>query len=741
MSTQPQLLNLWSDVAVERIEAIRKLIAASANRINNLEDASEEDRVEFARHNPFMVHWRFTFDKQRKQGAPDWAMATFVKACEAAYQVFPTEAIRVRYGITWAIPEKDIPRLMQRDYGFWSIDTIYGLDRSTDSQQRIPTFQEPGSTLHPKPYLPYKGYNEEPAEEDEEPITVKHELILAAPPSSSQNKRQTSKSKSSVLPASESSTPSTFLPPKPVVEVSPPQKARSGSQPKRKQAGGDDKIPAKARKVQSSTSAPSTVRASVPRPILKKSTPQEKKAAGPDVSVRRVTRSRASSVASTVAPTDDELPDLSDPSIPPESDAASSVASGPTRKSTRRKTPVRTSRKPVEKVDRKGKRKAVDVETDAEQTEGEPEGNDSQYTLEFSGKDNISQLFAKFQPAEQFPLETYGYKSESAYGKKKKAIITFTPEASKFAIRVPLGSRVPTSVNLANFLKANLSSSFAFDKCVHCSEQFDHTCNPQGPISTGGKLTMRKCNCCQRVGQSCTATYPISKLMLTKDLLSTFSLNSTHQLSQRLAHVLELQSLRSRLREQTNALIATIRTLDDQISFGQGQLRESSVDPTVLVSQLAQGEDGPLELDEHTLRLLSVAAGWESNNLDVPSRLQLNEETGEYECVPIPSGQPLREPSPFANELMDIDEEPVAGPSHLRAATQGFVLTPGLLSTTSSSPGPKTRTSRKAVSTSPTVSRSARDKGKEVARSLSASTTPRRPSVSFKDPSSSEPDF
>ncbi|KAK7433570.1 hypothetical protein VKT23_020702 [Stygiomarasmius scandens] len=91
----------------------------------------------------------------------------------------------------------------------------------------------------------------------------------------------------------------------------------------------------------------------------------------------------------------------------------------------------------------------------------------------------------------------------------------------------------------------------------------------------------------------------------------------------------------------------------------------------------------------HTLRLLSVAAGWESNNLDVPSRLQLNEETGEYECVPISSGQPLREPSPFANDSMDIDEEPpVAGPSRLRDATQEFVLNPGLLSAPSSSSGP-----------------------------------------------------
>ncbi|KAK7464857.1 hypothetical protein VKT23_006062 [Stygiomarasmius scandens] len=331
-------------------------------------------------------------------------------------------------------------------------------------------------------------------------------------------------------------------------------------------------------------------------------------------------------------------------------------------------------------------------------------------------------------------------KSESAYGKKKKAIITFTPEASKFTIRVPLGTRVPVSVNLANFLKANVSSSFAFDKCVHCNERFDHSCNPQGPVAAGSKITIRKCNCCQQVGQSCTATYPISKLMLTKDLLNTFSLNSTHELSQRLSHVLELQNLRSKLREQANALVATIRSLDDQIAFGQAQLRESSVDPTILVSQLAQGEGGSLQLDDHTLRLLSVAAGWESNNLDVPSRLLLNEETGEYECVPLSSGFPSREPSPFANDSMDVDAEPVAGPSGSHAVSMEFTLTPGLLSAPSGSSGSKTCASRKAASTSPTVSKSARDKGKVMAQSLSASTTPHRPSVSFKDLSSSEPD-
>ncbi|KAK7470135.1 hypothetical protein VKT23_001574 [Stygiomarasmius scandens] len=630
---------------------------------------------------------------------------------------------------------------MQRDYGFWSIDTSYGRDRRSEGQPPIPTFQEAGSSSHPKPYLPYKGYNEEPADEDEEPITVKHELILAAPSSTSPSKRQSSKNKATTLPQTTSSTPTAFLPPKPVVEVSPPQPLRSETRSKRKQSGRDDKTPAKARKVQSSSSAPSTARTTVPRPILKKTTPQEKKTAESDAPARRVTRSRASSVASTAAPTDDELPDFSDPSIPPESDAASSVASGPTRKSTRRKTPVRTSRKQVKRVDRKGKGKAADDETDAEQTERESEEDEAPYSFDFAGEDDISKLFSRFKQAEAFPLSKYGYKSESAYGKKKKAIITFTPEASKFAIRVPLGTRVPVTVNLANFLKANVSSSFAFDACVHCNERFDHTCNPQGPMVSGSKLSVRKCNCCQRVGQSCTATYPISKLLLTKDLLSTFSRNSTHQLSQRLAHVLELQNLRSRLREQANALAATIRSLDDQIAFGQAQLRESSSDPTILVSQLAQGEGGSLALDEHTLHLLSVAAGWEANNLEVPSRLQLNEETGEYECVPLSSGLPSREPSPFANDSMDVDEgPPVAGPSRSRDATQEFSLTPGLLSAPSGSSGSKTRSSRKAVSTSPTVSRSARDKGKEVARSLSASTTPRKPSVSFKDLSSSEPD-
>ncbi|KAK7435009.1 hypothetical protein VKT23_019915, partial [Stygiomarasmius scandens] len=211
-------------------------------------------------------------------------------------------------------------------------------------------------------------------------------------------------------------------------------------------------------------------------------------------------------------------------------------------------------------------------------------------------------------------------------------------------------------------------------------------------------------------------------------------------LSQRLSHVLELQNLCSKLREQANALVATIRSLDDQIAFGQALLRESSVDPTVLVSQLAQGEGRSLELDEHTLHLLSVAAGWKSNNLEVPSHLHLDEETGKYQCVPLSSGLPLCEPSPFSNDFMDIDEEPVAGPSHHRDVTQAFVLTPGLLSAPGGSSGSKTHASRKAASTSPTVSKRACDKGKEVAQSLSASTTPRRPSVSFKDPSSSEPD-
>ncbi|KAK7468342.1 hypothetical protein VKT23_002856 [Stygiomarasmius scandens] len=737
MSTEPQLLNFWSDTAIQRVEMVRKLIAASLERANNLEDASDDDRVAFARHNPFMIHWRFTFDKQRKHGAPDWAMATFVKACEAAYQIFPTDAVRARYGITWIIPEKDIPRLMERDYGFWSIDTVYGLDRRTEGQPHFPTFQEPGSASHPKPFLPYKGYNEAPDEEEEEPITVKHELILAVPPSSSQSKRPVARNKSVAPSKATSSTPATFIPPKPVVEVSPPPQARSVTRSKRKQPAGDEKTPAKVRKTLGSSSAPSTVRASVPRPILKKTTPQEPRIAKSEGPARRVTRSRASSVASTAAPTDDELPDLSDPSVPPESDAASSVATVPVRKSTRKKIP---SRKQPVKIDRKGKGKAVATESEVEQTEGESEEDDAPYSFEFPDDGDVSKLFAKFRSAEGFPLEKYGYKSESAYGKKKKAIITFTPEAEKFAIRVPLGTRVPVVVNLANFLKANLSSSFAFDKCVHCSERFDHSCNPQGPVTVGSKITMRKCNCCQRVGQSCTATYPISKLMLTKDLLNTFSLNSTHELSQRLSHVLELQSLRSKLREQANALVATIRSLDDQIAFGQAKLRESSADPTVLVSQLAQGEGGLLTLDEHTLHLLSVAAGWEANNLEVPSRLQLNEETGAYECVPLSSGLPSRDPSPFAFDSMDIDEEPVAGPSHHRDATQEFVLTPGLLSAPSGSSGPKTRASRKAASTSPTVSKRARDKGKEVAQSLSASTTPRRPSVSFKDPSSSEPD-
>ncbi|KAK7456474.1 hypothetical protein VKT23_010723 [Stygiomarasmius scandens] len=741
MSTTPRLVNFWSDVASLRVEEVRKLIAASFERVNNLEEASDDDRVAFARHNPFMVHWRFTFDRQRKQGAPDWAMATFVKACEAAYQVFPTEAVRARYGVTWVLPEKDIPRLMEQDYGFWTIDTRYGLGHPVEGQPRVTAFQEPGSTSHPQPFLPYKGYLEEPSADEEEPITVKHELILAVPPSSTQTVRRTTKSKSTAPPTAESSTPSTFLPPKPVVEVSPLQKVRSEVRPKRKQAGGDDKTPAKVQKTKKTSSAPSTARTTVPRPILKKTTPRETVPVVSDIPARRVTRSRASSVASTVAPTDDKLPDLSDPSIPPESDAASSAASAPTRKSTRRKTPTRTSRPQSSKVDRKGKGKAAAVESEAEQTEAESEDDDSQYTFELPNEDTISKMFAKFRPVEEFPLDKYGYKSESAYGKKKKAIITFTPEASKFAIRVPLGTRVPVSVNLANFLKANVSSSFAFDKCVHCNERFDHSCNPQGPVAAGSKITMRKCNCCQRVGQSCTATYPISKLMLTKDLLNTFSLNSTHELSQRLSHVLELQNLRSKLREQANALTATIRSLDDQISFGQAQLRESSADPTILVSQLAQGEEGSLQLDDHTLHLLSVAAGWEANNLDIPSRLQLNEETGEYECVPLSSGLPSREPSPFANDSMDIDEEPpIAGPSRSRDTTQEFVLNPGLLTSSSGPSGVSSRFARKAASTSPTVSRSARDKGKEVARSLSAAATPRKPSVSFKDPSSSEPD-
>ncbi|KAK7458855.1 hypothetical protein VKT23_009866 [Stygiomarasmius scandens] len=722
MSTSPRLVNFWSDVASLRVEEVRKLIAASFERVNNLEEASEDDRVEFARHNAFMVHWRFTFDKQRKQMAPSWAMATFVKACEAAYQVFPTQDDRNRYGITWVLPERQIPRLMERDYGFWSIETTYGHFHRVNGQPlAIPTFQEPDTEVHPSP--------------DDFPPVPK---VSSRTPASSQIKPKTGKSKATTSSSVETGTPTTFLPPKPVVEVSPPQQIRSETRSKHKQSGSEDKTPAKVRKTQSSSSAPSTVRAAVPRPILKKTAQPEPKTVKTDTPARRVTRSRASSVASTIAPTDDELPDFSDPSIPPESDAASSAMSVPTRKSTRRKTP---SRKQPVKADKKGKGKAVAAtDTEAEQTEGDSEDDESHYSFEFPDDGDLSKLFSRFRPIEAFPLEKYGYKSESAYGKKKKAIITLTPEAEKFAIRVPLGTRVPTTINLANFLKANLSSSFAFDKCVHCNERFDHTCNPQGPLITGSRLSVRKCNCCQRVGQSCTATYPISKLMLTKDLLSTFSRNSTHQLSQRLAHVLELQSLRSKLREQANALTATIRTLDDQIAFGQAQLRESTGDPTILVSQLAQGEGGSLQLDDHTLHLLLVAAGWESNNLDVPSRLQLNEETGEYECIPLSSGLPSREPSPVGNDSMDIDEEPVAGPSHQRDATPAFVLTPGLLSGPSGSSRSQTHASRKAVSTSPTVSKSACDKGKEVARSLSASV-PRKPSVSFKDPSSSEPDI
>ncbi|KAK7472849.1 hypothetical protein VKT23_000957 [Stygiomarasmius scandens] len=697
MSTTPQLANFWSDVASLCVEEVRKLIAASFERVNNLEEASDDDRVAFARHNPFMVHWHFTFDRQRKQGAPDWAMATFVKACEAAYQVFPMEAVRARYGVTWVLPEKDIPRLMERDYGFWTIDTRYGLGHPIEGQPRVTAFQEPGSTSHPQPFLPYKGYLEEPSADEEEPIT----------------------SKSTAPPTAESSTPSTFLPPKPVVEVSPPQKVRSEVRPKRKQAGGDDKTPAKVQKTKKTSSAPSTAHTTVPRPILKKTTPRKTKAVDPDMPARRVTRSQASSVASMVAPTDDELPDLSDPSIPPESDAASSAAPAPTRQSTRRKTPTRTSRTLSSKVARKGKGKAVAAESEAEQTEAESEDDDSQYTFELPNEDAISKMFAKFRPVEEFPLDKYGYKSESAYGKKKKAIITFTPASLPYAYLWGLAYQFRLTWQVSSkpmypLPLLSISASIVTNGSITPA-------TPQGPVAAGSKITIRKCNCCQQVGQSCTATYPISKLMLTKDLLSTFSLNSTHELSQRLSHVLELQNLRSKLREQANALVATIRSLDDQIAFGQAQLRECSVDPTILVSQLAQGEGGALALDEHTLHLLSVAAGWEANNLEVPSRLQLNEETGEYECVPLSSGLPSREPSPFVDDSMDVDEEPP-------------VAAPGGSSVV------RSRSARKAASTSPTVSKRARDKGKEVAQSLSASTTPRRPSVSFKDPSSSEPD-
>ena len=65
MSTEPQLLNFWSDTAIQRVEMVCKLIAASLERANNLEDASDDDRVAFTRHNPFMVRGSFSFFLRR----------------------------------------------------------------------------------------------------------------------------------------------------------------------------------------------------------------------------------------------------------------------------------------------------------------------------------------------------------------------------------------------------------------------------------------------------------------------------------------------------------------------------------------------------------------------------------------------------------------------------------------------------------------------------------------------------
>ncbi|KAK7439590.1 hypothetical protein VKT23_017516 [Stygiomarasmius scandens] len=320
-------------------------------------------------------------------------------------------------------------------------------------------------------------------------------------------------------------------------------------------------------------------------------------------------QSRSNSITS-----DMELPSLSQPSPPKRS----------TRKSRKGKNPVsRASSRALSATP-----SIVESRDDSSNRETIALGS----FYRFDPNTPLQDLFNRFKDVTKFETDKDGHYFGSAAG---RPIFTFTDGTENFSVRAPLGTKVPTYLNVRTFLEAMVSGSFAFDEhCIHCALLWQ-TCAPQGPyVLRGGKLAMKKCNCCQSRRVACSSAFPLDTLVASKDLMAIYSQNSAIRIVQQLDEIMTNMRLRASLQKQANDLMVTLATVDEQILFQQAKLRESARDPTVLLAQLANAQDTEFEVSNRLLQQLSVAAGWESNCFNEKMVLMQDSSTGEFHVVP-----------------------------------------------------------------------------------------------------------
>ncbi|KAK7462662.1 hypothetical protein VKT23_007248 [Stygiomarasmius scandens] len=593
MSSTVKLLNFRSKQTISRLDHVRRLILNRDQARLDDEYSTKEDQDAWLAVAPFLRHLFNTLTHSTVD-YPD-ADPLWVLSCRHMHWVF--DELLYDYDLEWVPSLSSLTHVRTRTENF---DLSRPLDVS--GAQDAPMYLDPS-----KP-----STSSSPKKKSRE---------TTAKPSSFQSPNSRPSKPLPSKPVKESNTPGTFFPKSDLRLLLP-----TGTNPPSKPEPTRPAVEVKTVKKRPAVSETEE------KPILKKPRPQPKpiksalKTPTPDTKpVQRqssrtirvqarekeqaAVQSRSNSITS-----DMELPSLSQPSPPKRS----------TRKTKKGKKPASraSSRAPSATPS------IAESRDDDDSREIIAQGG----FFQFKPDTPLQELFNRFKDVTRFEKDKDGRYFGLAAG---QPVFTFTDGTEKFSVRAPLGTKVPTYLNVRTFLEASISGSFAFDEhCIHCALLWA-TCAPQGPYELrSGKLSMKKCNCCQRRRVACSSAFPLDTLVASKDLMAVYSKNSAIRVVQQIDEIMTSMKLRASLQTQANELMVMLATVNEHISFQQAKLRESVQDPTVLLSQLAQAQGTEFEITPSLLRQLSVAAGWDTNCFNEKMVLMQDTATGEFQVVP-----------------------------------------------------------------------------------------------------------
>ncbi|THU81939.1 hypothetical protein K435DRAFT_872815 [Dendrothele bispora CBS 962.96] len=314
--------------------------------------------------------------------------------------------------------------------------------------------------------------------------------------------------------------------------------------------------------------------------------------------------------------------------------------------------------------------------------------------------------------------------------KSNKKTHSLSQGGGDLRVIAPLATQHPISLNINSFLKANVSTAFAFEPCLRCMER-NLRCNPIAPKKGAkGRWFTHKCGHCTTAGQVCSLTLDLNSLAEVKNLMSIFSRDSNIALKGELETLGSLYSMRDTTRQQINLAMTTLRTLNDDIEFRKTRIKEAVQNPTTLVHLLEKSTIDGEPMSEDQVKLLLAATGWQTDPAQhIGTELKYDSDDHEWKIVHVKrETSTSRDPTP-----MNVDDS---------FSLRGDILSPPPPSTSKAS---TSRASSNRASTSFTQTQedeSSTDSGDENGagpstrrKSRSTGTTPKH--VEFRSSASS----